>query len=100
MILLSKKHLTLAEVKELATKLEDSNPLSDYLKAFSSLSVEKAKKLEEELRQLDNLKIREEDIVKIIDFLPGTQEEVNKVFTEVSLTEEEANKILEIVKNY
>jgi len=100
MTVLSQKPLTLAEVKELATNLEEKKQLADYLKKFTKLSKEKSGKLAEEIRALDNPKIKEENIVKIIDFLPEDSEALNKIFTEVTLTEQEANAVLELVKKY
>ena len=100
MILLSKKPVTLAEVKALANNLEENKDLQDYMKAFTKLSKDKAEKLAEEIRGLNNVKIREENVVKIVDFLPQSQEDVGKIFNNVNLTEEETNAILAIVKNY
>ena len=46
------------------------------------------------------MKLKEEHIVKIIDFLPETSEDLNKIFSDVSLDEKEINEILEIVRRY
>jgi|SRR3989344_6834407 len=100
MIVLNKKPITLAEAKPLIKNLEEREVLRDYFKKFSKLSKEDGEKLMKEIQDLNNLKIREENAVKIADFLPETQEEVNKIFNDVSLTEEESNAILEIVKKY
>jgi len=94
------KPLSLAEVKDLIGDVEDRKELKDYIKKFGKLSKEDSLKLGEEIRGLDNMKVKEENIVKIVDFVPKTSEELNKIFTDVSLDEEECNKILEIVKGY
>jgi len=65
-----------------------------------NLKKDKAENLAEDLRGLNNPKIKEDDIVKVIDFLPTQSEEVNKIFTDVSLSEDESNKIIEIVGKY
>ncbi|OIO81543.1 hypothetical protein AUJ84_00750 [Candidatus Pacearchaeota archaeon CG1_02_32_132] len=92
--------LGLAQVKELVGDLEEKKNLETYLKKFCKIKKEKAEALMEELNALDNAKIKEEFVVKIIDFLPKDLEELNKIFKEVSLDEKEANDILEIIKKY
>jgi len=46
------------------------------------------------------IKLKEEHIVKIVDFMPSDASELNKVIIEVSLDAEEVNKILEVVGKY
>lgn len=99
-MILSKKPLSIAEVNSLVQKGEDKKPIHDYLKKFAVLSKEDAEKLIEGLRALNNPKLKEENLIKIADFLPKDLEDVNKILNEVSLTEAEANSILEIVKKY
>lgn len=100
MIILDKKPLSISEVKSQVSNLEEKKALEDYLKRFGNLKKDKAEKLAEDLRGLNNPKIKEDDIVKVIDFLPTQSEEVNKIFTDVSLSEDESNKIIEIVGKY
>ena len=92
------KPLSLVEVKKITESLEEKKDISDYLKKFIKVDLKKAEEMKKELLSLNNLKIKEEDIVKIIDLMPETASEVNKIFTDVSLTEDQINKILEIVK--
>ena len=98
-MIINKRPLTLAEVKSYVDA-DENKQMADYLKKFSKLSEDKARALVDEIRSLNNPKIKDGDMVKITDFLPEDLESVNKIFTEVSLTEEEANAILEIVKKY
>ena len=97
-MILSKKPLTLVEVKEYRKEREEKKPVDEYLAKFTKVTKERAKKIAEEIRALNNPKINEEQIVKVIDILPEDVEEVNKIFTEVNLNEEEANAILNIIK--
>jgi len=90
----------LADVKELAGDVDEKKSLKDYLKKFGKLDKKKSDELAEELRGLKNLKIKEEDIMKIVDFLPKDTESVNKIFKDVSLDEKEANDVVEIVRRY
>jgi DNA-directed RNA polymerase subunit F len=98
-MIVSKKELTLAEVKEYSKEL-DNKTFQDYIKSYAKLSKDKALKLIEELTALNNHKLKEEHIVKIVDFLPQDAEDLNKILLDVTLSEEEINAILNIVKNY
>lgn len=99
MNVINKRPLALAEVKDIL-KEADNKEMDDYLKKFLKLTGEKAKKMTGEIRELGNPKIKEEDIIKIADFMPEDAEDLNKIFTEVSLSEDETKIILEIVKKY
>lgn len=99
-MILSMKPLTLAEVQHLAGDVSEKKALEDYLKKFGNLSQEKAQKLADEIRALANVKISEEHIAKIVDFLPRDSEQVHKIFHDVSFEESETNAVLDIVKNY
>lgn len=90
----------LAEVKSMTKNLEDKKALSDYLKEFTKLSITDAKKLADDIRALNNPKLFDESIVKIVDFLPRDAEDLNKILLDISLSEEEANAILALVKKY
>lgn len=92
--------ISLAEVKKIVVDIEEKKDLVNYIKKFENLDLEKTAKLSEEIRNLNNLKIKEEHVVKIVDFVPKNSEELNKIFTDVSLDEEESKKILEIVGSY
>ena len=99
-MILSRKPVTLAEVDALVPKGDEKKPIHDYLKKFAKLSKEDADKLLEELRGLNNPKLKEENLIKLVDFLPKDSEDVNKILNEANLSEAEANAILEIVKKY
>ena len=49
---------------------------------------------------MNNPKIREDSLVKIVDLLPKDAESVNKIFNDISLDEKEVNEILAIVKEH
>jgi DNA-directed RNA polymerase subunit F len=56
--------------------------------------------MREELAKLDLIKIKEENIVKIVDFMPKDASDLAKILPEASLNQEEINKILEIANKY
>ena len=99
-MIVSSKPLSIATVREYTKDVDATKPIALYIKKFAKLKQDEAEKLAEELRKLDNLKIKEYHIVKVIDFMPKDSEDVNKIFADVSLSEEEANSIIEIVKRY
>ena len=92
--------LSLAEAKDLVVDLDEKKDLKDYFKKFGKLNNEKSENLSKEIENLGNLKIKKENIVKIIDFLPKDAEDLNKIFNEVTLDEKETKEILEIVGKY
>jgi len=99
------KVLSLAEVKEKLEKQEETErikQISDYLKKFSKIDYKEAIKLQEELRKLDIVKLRERHIVKIIDLVPEDAEDLHKIFVgeDVSLDQNEIEKILNVIKKY
>lgn len=81
------------------TKTENKE-LITFIKKFIEISEKDAEKMKKELKDLDLIKIKDENIAKIIDFLPEDAIDLNKIFVDVSLDEDERNKILEIVKQY
>ena len=91
--------ISMAEMKEYINK-EDNENLEGFIKKFTKMTPEKAKELKEKIKGLDNIKIKDEHIVKIIDLLPDNKESINKIFTDVDLEEDEVNKLLETIKEF
>ena len=93
--------LSMAEVTEYLKKDKDSGTDTiGFIKKFVKLNPKDAKELKRKIRELNLMKIKEIDIVRIIDLMPENAEELNKIFTDVSLNEDETNKILERVKEF
>lgn len=97
-----KKPVTLVEVRELLKGSETDKAKStlDFIKKFTKMSFPEANKLKQALIALDIAKLKEEDIVKIIDFIPEDAEDLRKIFSgsDASLEQDEITKILEILK--
>jgi DNA-directed RNA polymerase subunit F len=64
------------------------------------LNPKDAKEMKEKLAKLDLMKMKSEQIVKVIDILPEDKEDLNKIFANVNLDEDETKKILDPVKEY
>lgn len=97
-----KKALALYEVNEELDKVKEtdkSKVIKSYIKKFSNTDEKQGKKLREEIVALNIIKLKNEDIIKIIDFMPENVIELNKIVNEANLDSDETNKILETIKN-
>jgi len=90
----------MAEVIGYVKKDGSETDLVGFIKKFNELKVKEAKELKEEIEKLMEIKIKPEDITKLIDLLPETPEELNKIFVDVSLDDDETKKILETIKKF
>jgi DNA-directed RNA polymerase subunit F len=100
MAIKEEKPITMAEVNELVKDSEKSKEIKDFIKKFGTIKFENAMKLKEELKSLDLIKLKDDHIVKIVDFMPTDTSEINKILPETSLDGEEMEKILNVVKKY
>jgi DNA-directed RNA polymerase subunit F len=104
------KPLSLVDVKEELDKIEKrdeelnylSNKAKEYLAAFIKLSVKDRKELGKKLIGLDLTRLKEEHIVKIIDFLPKDIEELKVVLQAypLSMPKKDQEAIIKVVKDF
>ncbi len=92
--------ISMSEVFNMVGDSEKAEEIKGFIKGFDILNFEKAKELEGELKTLNLIKLKDEYIVKIVDFVPTSAADLNKVIIEVSLDANEINKVLEITKKY
>ena len=92
--------ITMAEVVSLAGDSEKAEEIKKFIKKFNKMDVKKAVEFVGELKALDLIKLKDEHIVKIVDFVPKDASELNKVIIEVSLDSDEVAKILEVTGKY
>ena len=92
--------ITMAEVVEMVGDSERAESVKKFVKGFDILKFKKAEELKAELTALDLIKLKDEYIVKLVDFVPTDAAELNKAIIEVSLDADEVNKILEVTKKY
>ena len=88
----------MSEVKKIVK--EDNPELEKFVKGFIKMKPETAEKMKQELEALKLIKMKPENIIKVIDLLPEDASDVNKIFSEAGLDESEINKILEVVKKH
>jgi DNA-directed RNA polymerase subunit F len=94
------KPLSLAEAKQLIEDNGGNEVAEEYLKKFNKLKAKDAQELRKEIEALDNHKIKSEQVVKIVDFLPEDASDVNKIFTDISLDDNEIKQVTAIVAKY
>ena len=92
--------ITLAEVVSLVGDSDKAVAIKKFIKNFNKMDIGKARKMKDALRALDLIKLKEEYIVKIVDFMPSDAVGLNKVLVEVALDGDEVTKILEVVKSF
>jgi len=100
MVVKEENPITMAEVVALVGDSDKAKAIKIFIKDFNKMKIGKAKEMRSELEGLDLMKLKNEHIVKIVDFMPSDASELNKVLVEVSLDAEEVNKILEVVGRY
>lgn len=92
--------LSMAEVLKLAGESEKEVKLKGFIKQFVKMDAPTAKKMTEELTALNSIKLKEENIVKIVDFMPEDAADLIKILPGISLNQDEITQILEITKKY
>jgi DNA-directed RNA polymerase subunit F len=106
---IEEKPVSLADVKELMGDLEKrdkelnfrANKVKEYLEAFENIpSVKKKDELYKKLKELNLTRLKEEHIMKIIDFLPTTANDLKIVLQAypLSLAKKDQDLITETVK--
>jgi len=100
MAIKEERPITMAEVVSLAGDSEKAEEIKKFIKSFNKMNVKKALEMKEELVALDLIKLKDEHIVKIVDFVPKSASDLNKVIIEVSLDSDEVAKILEVTGKY
>lgn len=92
--------LTYSEVLSLIGDSDKAKKVTEFIKEFYKMKESDAKQLAEDLRGLNLIKLKEEHIVNMTNFLPQDASDLSKVMVDVSLDQEEVNKILEVIKKY
>jgi DNA-directed RNA polymerase subunit F len=93
--------LSLPEVTEYLLEEKEKNAeLIAFIKKFNELKPKEAKEIKKKLNDLEIIKIREEQVSKIIDTLPDSAEDINKIFVDMGLNEDEKKRVLDTIKEY
>ncbi len=108
---IEEQHVTLSEVKVAVDKIEKrdkelnyrTNKVKDFLAGFDNiLAVEKKEKLQKKLQSLGLTRLKEEHIVKFVDFLPKNLNELKAILAAypLSLTKKDQEAIVEAVAEF
>ncbi len=101
---LEQKPISLVDIKEILTQIEKrdgelnfmSKKAKDYVDAFVTLTPEKKEKLYQKILELNVTRLKEEHILKIIDYLPKDADELKVVLQAypLSLSKKDQDVIL------
>lgn len=107
---IEEKPLSLVDVKAIFHNLEQrdkqlnylSNKAKEHLEIFVTLSAEKKEDLHQKLANLKIVRLKEEHICKIIDFLPTREEELKVILQSypLSLSKKDQEIIINQVKSF
>ena len=93
--------LAMAEVLGYLSKDDENlSELRAFIKKFIKITPKQALEMKKKLQDLNLIKLNEQDIIKLIDFMPEDVEELNKVIQNNNLDENERAKIFEIIKEF
>lgn len=79
---------------------KDKEDIKSFIKKFTKIKSKDAEEFRKKLQELDIIKMNDNQISKVIDFLPTTAEELSKIFTDVGLNEDETKKIVDVVVQF
>ena len=94
-----RKSISMAEAKKYIKK-ESGEEIVSFINTFTKISHKEAEKLREKLEKLEIVKINENHISTLIDFLPEDIHDLNKILTDTNLDENEAKKIIDTIKEF
>ncbi|MFH1325785.1 MAG: hypothetical protein ABIH49_03410 [archaeon] len=100
MTIKNNKALSMPEVMKYIDAKEGDSEIAGFIKKFTKLNPKETREFEKKLEDLNLMKMKQEQLVQVINFLPETQEDLNKIFVDVSLDEDESKKILDTVKQF
>ncbi|MFH0752648.1 MAG: hypothetical protein V1914_03565 [archaeon] len=107
--IISETPVTFVELKDELSKIEKrdkelsfrGNKTKEYLNIATQLKLKDAKELKKKIEDLNVLRLKEKQIVKIINVLPKDTDSLKVVLSSDSVTsKEDLKKILDIVSEY
>ncbi len=98
-MIISKEPLSMIEALKYIKEDEASETdVVGFIKKFVKVKKGGIEELRKNLEGLELMKVKKEQIAKIIDLIPETKEDLNKIFVDVSLDENESQKIINAIK--
>lgn len=96
----------LAKVKDILEEVKEKNYEQklayEHVKKFSKIELKKAEALIKELSELEMRKLKDEQIIKIVDLMPKDIHDLRVILakSQVPFKDEELEKVIEIVKKH
>jgi DNA-directed RNA polymerase subunit F len=101
-MIIGSKTITMAEAKDILKNYDTEKAKASIvmIKKFTKLSSEESKKIFSEIKKLNIEQLKDEDIVRIIDFFPEDAESLRRIFvgSDISFDQEEISKLLNVIK--
>ena len=107
--ILAEQAITSAELKEQLTNIRKrdgelnyrSEKTEEYLNHVVKLSPSAALELTKKLKDLQLLRLKDEELVKIVDFLPRNEDEIKLILSSsnITLKKEDAKKITDLIES-
>jgi len=108
--LVNEKPVSLAELKDKLEEIQKrdeqlsfrGNKVKDYLNKLVKLDSKKSQELVKKIESLEIPRIKDRQIVKVVDVLPSDLEDMKALMTgeTTTITDENMQKIVEAVKEY
>lgn len=109
-IIINERPITMAELSEDLDRLEKqekelnfrANKTKSYLKQLSKMKFKESQELYKKIESLEIPRIKDRQIVKIIDMLPETLDELRMLMVgeTTTINEDNMKRILDVVKDY
>ena len=103
---IKEEFVPIAKVKEILEAIKErtyeQKLAYEHVKRFNKIPLERAEELIKELALLEMRKLKDEQIIKIIDLMPKNVEELRVILAHsaVPFKDEELQQIIDIVKKY
>tara|TARA_Y100000310_G_C20586046_1_gene765456 strand:+ start:1033 stop:1380 length:348 start_codon:yes stop_codon:yes gene_type:complete len=108
--IIEEKPITMVETKEKLSSLEKkqkelnfrATKTHEYLKKFAKTDFKKSQELYKKIQDLDIPRLKDRQIVKIVDLLPGNVSDLKIIFSgeTITITSENLQKIVDVMKEY
>ena len=104
--MIKEKFISIPEAKEILSGIEEpeyeQKLAAEHVKKSAKMKKEEADKLAEELKAMDNRKMKEEYIMKIIDLAPKDLDDLKVILSgsPVAFKDEEIIAFLDIIKKH
>lgn len=98
--------ISMAKVRDILDKIKEKGYeqklAHEHVKRFAKVDTKKVESLVKELSELEMRKLKDEQIIKIVDLMPNDVEDLKVILAkaQVPFKDEELAKIIEIVKKY